>query len=182
MYDDDAVGDPDDSGFSINDEFEVGDLADQQGGVLDPAQRVSFEVRKASIRTIEDKQNGNTWMLRKLAVEVSISPLGVDGEGKLANKRIFPEFILVMNTTDYPDKYGSDWWKREARYPTKQFLKALGIDISSVRVNDEFLAGLMGREFIADIKRKERREKVEGKYRGTGEFENQLDNFRAVSQ
>src|ERR1051325_389041 len=123
-------------GFDVVDDFEVGDLSDQQGGVLDPAQRIGFEIKRATVRTTEDKETGN-WMVRRLSLEAAIGPLGTDGEGKYAGKRLFPEFILTFNAADFPEKYNKDWWKRQARYPTKQLFKALGIDITAVRVRSE---------------------------------------------
>jgi hypothetical protein len=167
-------------GFQIEDEIDVGDLSDQQGGVLEPHPKVQFAVKKASVRTAEDKDT-HTWMVKRLVVEAQIGPLGVDGEGKYANKVLFPEFILTFNKADFPDTYNKPWWEKEARFPTKQFLKAVGEDVTSIRVNDDFLLNLVGREFIADIKRSEIRQKGDnGKYEGTGDFKNELANFRSV--
>lgn len=175
-YDDDKPG------FQIEDEIDVGDLSDQQGGVLEPHPKVQFSVKKASVRTAEDKDT-KVWMVKRLVVEAQVGPLGVDGEGKYANKVLFPEFILTFNKADFPETYSKPWWEKEARFPTKQFLKAIGEDITSVRVNDDFLLNLIGREFIADIKRTEIRQKNDnGKYIATGDFKNELANFRAVQE
>lgn len=157
---------------------EVGDLSDQQGGVIDPAPRVGFVIRKAEIRTQKDEESGS-WRVKKLAVQNAVGPLGVDGEGKYAGKIFFTELVLTMNTAEFPDDYKSDWWKKEARFDTKQFLQALGEDIGSVRITRDFVESLKDREIVADIQRKERRRKGDdGKYHGTGEFENLLKNFR----
>lgn len=170
-----------DEGFQVTEEVAVGDLSEQQGGVMEAASRVPFVIRKASVRTQEDKESG-TWTVKRLAVEAAIGPLGVDGEGKFANKVLFPEFVLTFNSTDFPDKFSSNWWQREARFPLKQFLKALGRDITSVRVNDEFLIGLQNEEFVADIKRKEIQTKGDDdKWHGTGDFKNELANYRAAA-
>lgn len=177
-------GDADSSepGFQVTEEVSVGDLSDQQGGVMEAASRVPFVIRKASVRTQEDKESSK-WTVKRLSVEAAIGPLGVDGEGKFANKVLFPEFVLTMNTTDFPEKFASSWWQKEARYPLKQFLKALNREITSVRVNDEFLIGLQNEEFIADIKRVEIKTKGDdGKYHGSGDFKNELANYRAVNQ
>lgn len=165
--------------FDVTDEVEVGDLSDQQGGVLEPAAKVGFTIRKASVRTAEDKDT-HTWMVKRLVVEAQIGPGGVDGEGKYAKKVLFPELVLTFNSRDFPDAFKSPWWQNEARYPTKQFLKAMGEDVTNVRVNDEFLGSLIGREFVADIKRREIKTKVNGKYEPTGDFKNELSNFRSA--
>lgn len=170
-----------DEGFQVTEEVAVGDLSEQQGGVMEAASRVPFVIRKASVRTQEDKESG-TWTVKRLAVEAAIGPLGVDGEGKFANKVLFPEFVLTFNSADFPDKFSSNWWQKEARFPLKQFLRALGRDITSVRVNDEFLIGLQNEEFVADIKRVEIKTKGDdGKYHGSGDFKNELANYRAAA-
>ena len=167
--------------YDIVDDVEIGDLTDQQGGLLDRASRVSFEIRKATVRTTEDKENNKNWMVKKLALEVAVCAGGIDGEGKSANSRLFPEFILKFNEKDYPEKYGSDWWQNKSRYPTKMLFKALDIPLKGLTVNDDFLINLVGREFVADIKQKQKQEKVNGKYvKIDGEFENELTNFRAA--
>lgn len=169
----------DEPGFQVQEEVSVGDLSDQQGGVMEAVTKVPFIIRKASVRTQEDKESSK-WTVKRLSVEAAIGPLGVDGEGKFANKVLFPEFVLTMNTTDFPDKFSSSWWQKEARFPLKQFLKALNRDITQVRVNDEFLIGLQNEEFVADIKRVEIKTKGDdGKYHGSGDFKNELANYRA---
>lgn len=169
----------DEAPFDVTDEVDVGDLSDQQGGVLEPASKVRFHIKKASVRTADDKDT-KTWMVKRLVIEAQIGPEGVDGEGKYAKKVLFPELILTFNSKDFPDTYSSPWWQNEARFPTKQFLKAMGEDITHVRINDDFLNGLIGREFIADIKRREIKNKVNGKYESTGEFKNEVGNFRSA--
>lgn len=176
-------GDTDaDEGFQVTEPVEVGDLSEQTGGVLEAASKVSFTIRKASVRTQEDKDS-KIWSVKRLAVEAAIGPLGVDGEGKYAGKVLFPEFILTFNKTEFPDKFSKPWWEKEARYPLKQFLKALGRDVTQVRVNDEFLLSLQNEEFVADIKRKEIQTKGDDeKWHGSGDFRNELANYRAANQ
>lgn len=173
--------DTSDEGFQVTEEVSVGDLSDQQGGVLEAASKVSFTIRKASVRTQDDKESGK-WSVKRLAVEAAIGPLGVDGEGKYAGKVLFPEFILTFNKTDFPEKFNKPWWEKEARFPLKQFLKALNRDITQVRVNDDFLLSLQNEEFIADIKRKEIQTKGDDeKWHGSGDFRNELANYRSAA-
>lgn len=170
------------AGFQVTEPVEVGDLSEQTGGVLEAASKVSFTIRKATVRTQEDKDS-KIWSVKRLAVEAVIGPLGVDGEGKYAGKVLFPEFILTFNKAEFPDKFNKPWWEKEARYPLKQFLKALGRDVTQVRVNDEFLLSLQNEEFIADIKRKEIQTKGDDdKWHNSGDFKNELANYRAANQ
>lgn len=177
-YEEEAVGTEDHVPFDVTEEVEVEDLTEQQGGLIDKAVRVAFEIKKSTTRVTEDKQT-KKWMVKKLALDVVIGPDGIDGEGAYAGSHMFPEFILQMNLKDFPDRYSSDWWKNKARYPTKVFFKAMDIPLKDLKVNDEFHAAMLGRNFIADIKVKQRQEKVNGKYVNIdGEYENELKNFR----
>lgn len=181
-------------GFDINEPIEIGDLSDQTGDeAIDPAKRVGFIIKKATIRTqLENNQSAesdeNKWLVRRLALQVAVGPDGVDGEGKYANKRFFPELPLTFNTNDFPAKYDSDYYKKRARNDTKTFFTALGYNPSKLpAINDEFLIGLVEQEVIADITRKEKRffnaeagENGEGAWQGSGEYQNLLTNFRAA--
>ncbi len=171
----DAGGD-DSVPFDVNDEVEV-DVSDQEGNdVIPPFRKVRFEIKKASLDINTDKAT-RKWLTKKLALEVAVAE-GVDEEGKYKGKRFFPRFLLVYNKADWPGKFDSDWWKKKSRFDTKDFFKAMSIDPAHLKVDDDFLAWLVGLEFIADIQRRERREKVNGEYQGTGEYENELKNFR----
>lgn len=168
--------------FDIEEPIDVGDLSDQTtADVIDPVKRVRFAVKTASIRSTTDKDSG-TWLTRKLAIQAAVSDAGINGEGKYAGKRFFPELVLTMNTTDFPERFDSDWWKKRARGATKEFFVALGYDPKALpRIDDDFLNGLVEREFVADITRREIRQKVDGEYQGTGEYRNELAGFRRVS-
>jgi hypothetical protein len=173
--------DADEVPFDVIEPIEVGDLSSQQGGVLEAASKVSFTIRKIKVRTLRDKENDNTWQVHRLVVESAIGPLGVNSEGKFAGKVFFPEFIINFNEETYPEKYSSDWWQNEARFPTRQFFEAMGYPADKPpRIDDKLAVALQGREYIADITRSEKRMKnpTTGKYEGTGDYENVLKNFR----
>ena len=75
---------------------------------------------------------------------------------------------------------------KQARFPWKQFQTAIGLDPKeALRVNDTFLVGLKGKEFIADIKKVDIKEATgevndKGKkiYAATGDFKNELANYK----
>lgn len=175
MYNED-----DEVGFDVTDEIEVGDLSDQQGGVMEPCSRVPFSIRKASVITVDDKES-KLWLTKKLKIEAQITSDGVDGEGKYKNKVMFAELLLAFNAQDFPEKFAKPWWKTEARFPTKQFLKAIGVDVTNVRVNDDFLLNLAGQEFMADIKKSaiQQKNSETGKWDNTGDYKNELGNYRS---
>ena len=142
--------------------------------MIDGVRGVRFKVEDVSPNVIKDA-NGTTLMAR-LNVRASIGPLGVNGEGRYAGKNLFADLLTWYNDSTYT----SDWWKKQARFPYKSFLKAHGYDIAQPpKVNDDFLVSLKGKEFIADIRKEEIREKGEdGKYVGRGDFKNTLSNFK----
>lgn len=176
-----AIDFDNDNGFDITDEVDVGDLSAQTGNdVIDPYKRVRFELRKLSVRPYQGKDDAS-WRRKFLSLDLVVSSEGVDGEGKYANKHLFQDLLLVANTADYPDM-DTDYYKTKARFDTKVFLKAMGYDPAKPpRINDDLLIELTGKEVFGDITRKEQRQQVEGVWKGTGEFRNEVRNFKAVS-
>ncbi len=171
--------------------IQMDDLSDQvTNEAMEPATRVPFIIKKATVRTQHEdsKDMSSPWTIKRLSVDVAIQADGVDGEGKYANKHLFPELVLAFNVSDFPERFGSDWWKKSSRGPTKEFFVALGYDPKSLPAIDaDFLTELSGKEFIADIKRKPVQEKTDqvndkGKavYKDTGDFRNELANFREM--
>lgn len=176
-----------DSDVDINEPVMVGDLSDQETtDVIEPASKVPFIIKKASVRTqhSDPKDTSSPWAVKRLVIDAAIATDGVDGEGKYANKHIFSELILTFNT----DIYNSEWWMKKSRGPTKQFFAALGFDVASLPAIDaDFLNELAGKEFVADIRKRPIQEKTaeindKGKniYRDTGDFKNELANFRGA--
>src|SRR5262249_1840550 len=144
--------------FDVNEPIDVEDVSDQEGGVMENASRVPFVIQKASIRIQlenNDKPQGptNKWKTKKLLLQVAIGAAGIDGGGKYAKKNLFPEMVLTFNKKEFPKDFDKPWWHREARFPLKQFLKAIGAPLTGLQVNDEWLEELKGREFAADVKR-----------------------------
>lgn len=174
------------SGVSVTGDFpETGDLSTQSGGdAIEAARKVQFSIKNVEPRITKSEQT-DEMLFAKLNVRVAIGPQGVDGNGKYAGKNLFAELLTWFNE----EKYTSDWWKKQARFPYKSFLKAMGFDPAQPpKVTDDFVIGLVGREFVADIIKSEIQVatgnlKANGKkeYVGTGEFKNELANFKAVA-
>lgn len=174
-----------DSGFDVTDEVDVGDLSTQQGNdVIDPAKKVRFEIRKVSVRPYM-KTGETEWRKKFLALDLVVGSDGVDGQGKYANKHFFQDLLLVANTSHYPE-LDTENYRTKARFGTKVFLKAMGYDPAAPpKINDDFLVGLTGREVYGDITRREIQNppgESGGKWIGTGEFCNEVKNFRAVEK
>ena len=170
-------------GFEITDEVDIGDLSTQTGNdVIDPAKKVRFEIRKMSVRTYQ-KDGETDWRKKFLSVDFVVTSDGIDGEGKYANKHFFQDLLLVANTPAFPE-LDTEHYRTKARFDTKLFLKALGFDPSKPpKINDDFLTDCTGRELYGDITRREIQTapaEQGGKWIGTGEFKNEIRNFRAV--
>lgn len=175
-------GDSGDSGFDVTDEVDVGDLSTQQGNdVIDPAKKVRFEIRKVSVRPYL-KTGETEWRKKFLALDLVIVD-GVNEEGKYKGKHMFQDLLLVANTSHYPE-LDTENYRTKGRFEMKVFLKAMGYDPAKPpKINDDFLVGLTGREVYGDITRREIQNppgEQGGKWIGTGEFRNEVKNFRAV--
>lgn len=184
--DDEAIGTEDGVPFDVTEDLDVGDLSEQEGGALPAASRVIGSIKKASVKTnlLNNKapqSSDNPWTFKSLHLEIAIGPLGTDGEGTYKGKVLFCDLIAAFDSAackrsaeSRGKKYNASWWEREARYPLKQFVKAIQGDVTAVRINDDFLLALVGRDVMFDIK------KVKDSFRGEGEFKNELANWRPV--
>ena len=184
--DDDAIGTEDGVPFDVTEDLDVGDLSEQEGGVLPAASRVIGEIKKASVKTNlmnnkASQSEDNPWTFKSLHLEIAIGPLGTDGEGTYKGKVLFADLIAVFDPAacrksaeNRGKKYNASWWERESRYPLKQFIKAVSGDVKAVKINDDFLLSLVGTAVMFDIK------KTKDSFRGEGEFRNELANWRAV--
>jgi len=170
------------SGFEVTDGVEVGDLSTQQGNdVIDPAKKVRFEIRKAIVRPYI-KQGEVEWRKKFLALDLVIVD-GVNDEGKYKGKHLFQDLLLIANTSHYPE-LDTENYRTKGRFDLKVFLKAMGFDPTAPpRINDDLLISLTGREVFGDITRREIQTaptEVGGKWVGTGEWKNEVKNFRSV--
>ena len=131
--------------------------------------------KKSGVRLSKDK------CIIKLNLGGQVGPLGVDGDGKYANKVIWHELIAGFTPEGKSDtKYSSDWWQKNARFGFKTFLKAMGYDDKNPpRLNDEFISAIHGKDFRANITKSEVRMKGEdGTYKSTGDFKNELTSIK----
>jgi hypothetical protein len=166
--------------FDVVEPFEIGDVSDQTGQeLMDAVRGIAFEVKKSEIRVVEDKIDG-TIKMRRLNLQCKIGPLGVDGNGKYAGKVLFADLLAWYN----PLVYTKDWWKKSSRFPIKSFMQAIGHDPKAIpAITDEFLNGLVGKLFKADITVKSIQKKNEiGEYVDTGDKVNELANFKKLEE
>jgi len=172
--------------FDVLEDFpDTGDLSDQTGSdTIDPAQKVRFTIKKVEPR-VRKGDDEVTKLTANLNIRVAIGAEGTDGQGKYKNKNLFVELLTWAN----PEVYNSDWWKKQARFPYKSFVKAMGYDPANPpKVTDELCKEWVGREFIGDIKKVpvtaatgETTAEGKKKYAPTGDFKNEVGNFKAIA-
>lgn len=163
--------------YDVVDPVEGDDLSGQTGQeLLEAVRKIRFSVKEAKLQEVEEKASG-TVLMKKLNIQAKIGPLGVDGNGKYAGKILFGELIVWFNK----DRYTSEWWQKQSRFPYKSYLQATGQSISpSPTINDEWLEAQKDKEFIADITVKTIQKKVDGEYVDTDQKKNELANFKRV--
>lgn len=166
-------------GFQVTDAKDIGDVSDQKAKeLLEAAKGIGFVIKKAELRDVLRKEDKHL-LMQKLNVQAQIGPMGVDGEGKHANKIQFIELTTWFDS----EIYQSEWWKNQARFPLKSFLQALDFDPKNPpKLTDELLESLVGREFIADILvRPITVKNAEGKYVDSGDKKNEVANFKKAA-
>lgn len=170
-YDEDdavTINDDEEIPFNVNEEVEVGDLTDQQGGGFPASTRVVGEIRKASVKpSLENNKyrfnaTDNRITFKSLHLEIKIGPDGTDGNGANAGRIVFTGMTDIILTYDEAacrrkkeaagGKFNAEWWRCEARFGAKQFFTATQGSASNVKVNDDLLITLVGSPIMFDIK------------------------------
>jgi len=167
----------DEVGFDVNDEVIVGDLTDVRAEILPVTQNVKLRIDKASIAKTESGD------LKGLKLELAIAEgIEVAGETKFVNKKVFTGIMDLCFYAD-PATRNSQWYKsKQHLLGFKQFMQALDLDITNVKINDEFLQGLVGREVMANITHEEDTVKDEsGKRQKTGNFREKLKAWKKAA-
>lgn len=138
--------------FDVVDSIDVGNLNEVQSAVMPQAQNVKISISKASVKKSKDGD------LKSLNCEFKIvdgilSTNPETGEEKLqyVGKAIFPSFMDLLVWAN-PETKTSTWYKNKQHLlGFKEFCKALELDLSSVKVDDEFCTALIGKELTCNI-------------------------------
>lgn len=167
--------------FDVTDEVIVGDLTAVQQAITPVAQNVRVRIVKASLEPSKDKA------LKTIKTELKV----VEGipvlnqqtgetELKFQNKSLFPGFMELCVWAN-PAIKNSTWYKNQQHLlGFKQFCQALSLDIKAVKINDEFLGSLIGRELLVSI-RHEQETAVNpetGKREATGTMRERIGSFK----
>lgn len=174
--------------FSVTEEIIVGDLTDvkETKNILPVSQNVKVRIAKAAVMENKDKD------IKSLKLELRI----VDGipvvdqesgetELKYANKPMFTgimDLVLSANV-DVKQRSTKDWWTtKQHQVGLKKFCQALDIDLATLKVNDEFLISLIGRELAVDISHEEETSMAENGQRiKLGTYREKLRNWKKLA-
>ncbi len=193
---DDAVSAVEEAGFQVTEEIEIGDLTGVKADTFTvPATKnVLMSVNKPSVRRIlqqmgkdaPGESETNPCIKKLLSFESRIVD-GIGDEGKFKNKPIFTDVVVWVDTSH--EYYQAEKYQKETKpylNDLKELMGALGYDLSAPpKINDEFLAEIQGRQFIANItapqiRVPEKQEDGTTKWITTDERKNVLKGFRAA--
>lgn len=174
-------------GFEVTDTIEVPDLGDiKEQRTLKPAAKdVLFNIVSAAVISNNNKDIKSLDL--RLQIVEGIDVLNTDS-GETEKKFIGGVMSTGhMTLTVWADKKvapreSSDWWKNDQHMVGfKQFCMALGIPLAGIKVNDDFLANLAGRQVRATIVHEEETVKdADGKKQKTGVFRERLKFWKAA--
>lgn len=167
--------------FQVTDEVVVGDLTAVQQAITPVAQNVRVRIAKA---TVDKSKDGALKTLKtELRVVEGIPVVNQttgEAELKFQNKPLFPGFMELCVWAD-PSVKNTQWYKNQQHLlGFKQFCQALDLDIKSVRINDEFITSLIGRELLISIRHEEETavNPENGKREKTGSLRERIGQFK----
>ena len=173
-----------DTGFDVVDEVEVADLTDvkQDRNLFPVSKDVLVRINKAATQKNRDKD------ISSLKLDVRpIEGIGVLDEAsgetvqKYVNAPIFTSIMDLVYSADTSVKGRSDnkWWKNQQHLVEfKKFCEALDIPLKGIKVNDEWLSSLVGKELLVSVKHEADTQKVDGKKVNLGTFSQKLYSWK----
>ena len=182
--------------FDVNDEVLIGDLESvrEERQVIPPTANVLVKIKSAGITDNGNPEKDIPVTLKGIncqfviqdGVEVPVTdddgnPTG-ETEIKYKNMHLSTFRPLELCIWADPTTKNSKWFKnRQHLVEFQKFCKAMDVSLKDVKVNDEFLGSLVGRELRLDITREANQTKDEsGEYKDNGTFRNRVRNFKKV--
>lgn len=169
--------------FDVVEEIVVGDLTDvkEQRSIVPPSQNVKVRIAKASMQENKSKDIKGLKLEVRIVdgIEVMDTESGVS-ELKYQNKPLFTNLMDLCFFAD-PSTRNSNWFTtKQHLVGFKKFCVALDVDVKAIKINDEFLQELNGREVLVDIRHEEESvlDSTSGKYVGMGTFRERLVNWK----
>lgn len=177
------------AGFEVVDEIEIGDLSDvkEERNILPPVKGIKVRIRKVTIN--QNKEGTFRQLNMSLAVEDGFE---VAGEVKYKGSVIWARVPYYADSQVYTKDY---FVKKQHLVELKKLALALSIDITDIKVNDEFLASLEGQLLTADVRQRasqyvirngkkitlNKEVKALGDEQTFDDVQNEVGNFKAIS-
>lgn len=169
--------------FEVMDNYDVADLTDvkQEQSILPVTKGLKVRIAKAATQTNKAKD------IYSLKIELRIVDGIVNQDSGLhqyVNKPLFTGIMdLVYGAKDSQtrDKEGKHWWKSNQHLVEfKNFCKALDISLTGIKVNDEFVSSLIGKELLVDVVHEAQTsmDPSSGERTKTGEFREKLKGWK----
>ncbi len=139
-------------GFEVTDAYEVQDLTDVKAdqNLFPVSKDLLVRINKAAIQM---NKNKNIYALKLELRTVNETPVA---EGKVINPN-YPIFNGMMDLVygakmDVDGRTENKWWKNSQHLVEfKNLCKALDIPLTGIKVNDEWLSSLLGREVLVSV-------------------------------
>ena len=173
----------DDTPFEVVDEYEVQDLTDVKAekNLFPVTKDLLVRINKAATQT---NKNKNIYALKLELRTVNETPIGEDKVIK-ANYPIFNSIMdLVYGAKmDVDGRADNKWWKASQHLVEfKNLCKALDIPLTGIKVNDEFLSSLLGKEVLVTVVHEvEKVANEQGEKVPTGDFNQKLRYWKKVA-
>ncbi len=167
-------------GYEVIDAFDVQDLSEvKQDSNLFPATK-DLKVRIAKAQTQKNKDE-DIYSL-KLELRVVDGIPNNDGGTSRVNAVLFNSLMdLVYGAnTEVKGRSENRWWKNKQHLVEfKNLMNALGISLSGIKINEEFLSSLVGQEVLVTVRHEaETIKNSDGTKTKTGSFQQKLGNWK----
>lgn len=174
--------------FDVIDEVEVADLTDvkQDRDLFPVTSGLKVRINKASKQQNKDKDITSLKLDIRPVDGIQVTdPESGETVAKYVNKPIFTSIMDLVYSADTKVKGRGEnkWWKNNQHLVEfKNFCVALDIPLSGIKVNDQFLSDLVGRELLVSVKHEADSKKDEqGKKVLLGTFSQKLHSWKKAN-
>lgn len=174
--------------FEVTDAYDVQDLTDvkQDRNLFPVTSGLKVRINTAAVQTNQDKDIYSLKLDVRPVDGISITdPDSGETLQKYVNKPIFTSIMELVYGADLKVKGRSDnkWWKNNQHLVEfKNFCTATETPLKGLKVNDDFLANLIGKEVLVNVTHEADSKKDEnGKKVLLGTFSQKLKGWKKVS-
>lgn len=173
--------------FDVVEEYQVTDLTDVKEirDLFPVTSGLKVRINKAGTQQNKDKDIYSLKLEVRPVDGIEVTdPESGETTAKYINKPIFSSIMDLVYGADLSvkDRLNNKWWKNNQHLVEfKNFCTALDIPLNTIKVNDEFLSTLIGRELLVNVVHEADSKKVEGKKVLTGTFSQKLKSWKKAN-